>query len=148
MEILFNSPDNYLTLISNQVEAGISLLVNNGAVHIEVCIYLYLLRYLQISTIPSMSQGHHIPVSLSSLTLVQPRALNLTSNVFRAEVAARFAAGEYVTISRGVDGDISASAANRSIGSTTGCTIMEKAPTRAFSWLKAPTSAFTFKTLC
>ena len=34
------------------------------------------------------------------------------------------------------------SAANRSIGSTTGCTITEKAPTRAFSWLKAPTSAF------
>ena len=26
-------------------------------------------------------------------------------------------------------------------------TIMEKAPTRVFSWLKAPTSAFTFKTL-
>ena len=26
-------------------------------------------------------------------------------------------------------------------------TIMEKAPTRAFSWLKAPTSAFTFETL-
>ena len=26
-------------------------------------------------------------------------------------------------------------------------TIMEKAPTRAFSWLKAPTRAFTFKTL-
>ena len=25
-------------------------------------------------------------------------------------------------------------AANRSIGSTTGCTITEKAPTRAFSW--------------
>ena len=41
----------------------------------------------------------------------------------------------------------SASAANRSIGSTTDCTITEKAPTRAFSWLKAPTSAFTFKTL-
>ena len=39
------------------------------------------------------------------------------------------------------------SAANRSIGSTTGFTITEKAPTRAFSWLKAPTSAFTFKTL-
>ena len=39
------------------------------------------------------------------------------------------------------------SAANRSIGSTTGCTITEKAPTRAFSWLKVPTSAFTFKTL-
>ena len=39
------------------------------------------------------------------------------------------------------------SAANRFIGSTTGCTITEKAPTRAFSWLKAPTSAFTFKTL-
>ena len=35
------------------------------------------------------------------------------------------------------------SAANRSIGSTTGCTITEKAPTRAFSWLKVPTSAFT-----
>ena len=34
-----------------------------------------------------------------------------------------------------------------SIGSTTGCTITEKAPTRTFSWLKAPTSAFTFKTL-
>ena len=27
-------------------------------------------------------------------------------------------------------------------------TITEKAPTRAFSWLKAPTSAFTFKMLC
>ena len=26
-------------------------------------------------------------------------------------------------------------------------TITEKAPTRAFSWLKAPTSAFTFKTI-
>ena len=26
-------------------------------------------------------------------------------------------------------------------------TITEKTPTRAFSWLKAPTSAFTFKTL-
>ena len=39
------------------------------------------------------------------------------------------------------------SAANRSIGSTTGCTITEKASTKAFSWLKAPTSAFTFKTL-
>ena len=39
------------------------------------------------------------------------------------------------------------SAANLSIGSTTGCTITEKAPTRAFSWLKAPTSTFTFKTL-
>ena len=26
-------------------------------------------------------------------------------------------------------------------------TITEKAPTRAFSWLKEPTSAFTFKTL-
>ena len=35
------------------------------------------------------------------------------------------------------------SAVKRSIG-----TITEKAPTRAFSWLKAPTSAFTFKTLC
>ena len=40
------------------------------------------------------------------------------------------------------------SAANRSIGSTTGCAITKKAPTRAFSWLKAPISAFTFKTLC
>ena len=39
------------------------------------------------------------------------------------------------------------SAVKRSIGSTTSCTITEKAPTRAFSWLKAPTSAFTFKTL-
>ena len=29
----------------------------------------------------------------------------------------------------------------------TGCTITEKAPTRAFSWLKAATNAFTFKTL-
>ena len=27
-------------------------------------------------------------------------------------------------------------------------TITEKAPTRAFSWLKVPISAFTFKTLC
>ena len=33
------------------------------------------------------------------------------------------------------------SAVKRSIGSTTGCTITEKAPARAFSWLKAPTTA-------
>ena len=33
------------------------------------------------------------------------------------------------------------------VGSTTGCTITEKSPTRAFSWLKAATTAFTFKTL-
>merc|ERR1712024_203921 len=39
------------------------------------------------------------------------------------------------------------SAVKRSIGSIIDCTITEKAPTRAFSWLKAPTSAFTFKTL-
>ena len=39
------------------------------------------------------------------------------------------------------------SAVKRSIGFTTGCTITEKAPTRAFSWLKAATTAFTFKTL-
>ena len=39
------------------------------------------------------------------------------------------------------------SAANRSIGSTTGCTITEKAPTRALSWMKAATSAFKFKTI-
>ena len=39
------------------------------------------------------------------------------------------------------------SAVKRSIGSTTGYTITEKAPTRAFSWLKAATTAFTFKTL-
>ena len=42
---------------------------------------------------------------------------------------------------------IEVSAVKRSIGSTAGCTITEKAPTRAFSWLKAPTSAFTFMTL-
>ena len=39
------------------------------------------------------------------------------------------------------------SAVKRSIGSTTGCTITEKAPTRAFSWLKAATATFTFKTI-
>ena len=27
-------------------------------------------------------------------------------------------------------------------------TITEKAPTKTFSWLKAPTSSLTFKTLC
>ena len=36
------------------------------------------------------------------------------------------------------------SAVKRSIGSTTGCTITKKAPTRTFSWLKAATTAFTF----
>ena len=40
--------------------------------------------------------------------------------------------------------EVTTSAANRSIGSTTGYTITEKAPTRTFSWLKAPTSAFKF----
>ena len=40
-------------------------------------------------------------------------------------------------------GAVQSSAANRSIGSTTGCTITEKAPTRAFSWLKAVVGAFS-----
>ena len=45
-------------------------------------------------------------------------------------------------------GEVLVSAAvKRSIGSTTGFTITEKAPTRAFSWLKAATTAFIFKTL-
>ena len=43
--------------------------------------------------------------------------------------------------------ELVSSAVKLSIGSTAGCTITEKAPTRAFSCLKAPTSAFTFKTL-
>ena len=47
----------------------------------------------------------------------------------------------------GLEVAVLASAVKRSIGFTTGCTITEKAPTRAFSWLKAPTSTFTFKTL-
>ena len=38
------------------------------------------------------------------------------------------------------------SAANRSIGSATGCTIMEKASTRAFSWLKASTTFHILET--
>ena len=37
------------------------------------------------------------------------------------------------------------SAVKRSIGSTTGCTITKKAPTRAFSWLKAATTAWCLK---
>ena len=43
--------------------------------------------------------------------------------------------------------DVNTSAVKPSIGSTTGCTITEKAPTMAFTWLKAATTAFTFKTL-
>ena len=35
-------------------------------------------------------------------------------------------------------------AANRSIGSTTGCTITEKAPTRAFSWLNVESGYYRF----
>ena len=46
-------------------------------------------------------------------------------------------------VARAGGGDVS-NFANWSIGSTAGFTITEKAPTRAFSWLKAPTSAFTF----
>ena len=38
------------------------------------------------------------------------------------------------------------SAVYRSINEAV-CTITEKAPTRAFSWLKAATTAFTFKTV-
>ena len=36
---------------------------------------------------------------------------------------------------------------NRAANDPSVFTIREKAPTRAFSWLKAPTSTFTFKTL-
>ena len=42
------------------------------------------------------------------------------------------------------DQDISISAAN---DPSAAITITEKAPTRAFSWLKVPTSTFTIKTL-
>ena len=42
---------------------------------------------------------------------------------------------------------VTSSAVKLSIGSTTGCTITEKVPTRAFSWLKAATTALTFQTL-
>ena len=41
---------------------------------------------------------------------------------------------------------LSGSAVKRSVPQPV-FTITERAPTRAFSWLKAPTSAFTFKTL-
>ena len=47
----------------------------------------------------------------------------------------------------GINTVIKTSAVKRSIGSTNGSTITEKAPTRAFSYLKAATTAFTFKTL-
>ena len=40
---------------------------------------------------------------------------------------------------RGGGGEACVSAVKRSIGSTTGCIITEKAPTRVFSWLKVPT---------
>ena len=43
-----------------------------------------------------------------------------------------------------VGGEVETSASKSSIRRFV---ITEKAPTRAFSWLKAPTSAFTFKTL-
>ena len=36
---------------------------------------------------------------------------------------------------------------SRAANDPSALTITGKAPTRAFSWLKAPTSAFTFKTL-
>ena len=49
--------------------------------------------------------------------------------------------------SRVLSSQVCSSAVKLSIGSTTGCTITKKAPTRAFSWLKAATTAFTFKTL-
>ena len=50
----------------------------------------------------------------------------------------------------GMDSSVScvgSSAADDQSVSQSVFTITEKAPTRAFSWLKAPTSAFTFKTL-
>ena len=43
-----------------------------------------------------------------------------------------------------VDGAVAVSASKSSIGRFV---ITEKAPTRAFSWLKAATTAFTYKTL-
>ena len=51
------------------------------------------------------------------------------------------------TIMVTLQGNVFTSAANRLIGEVCTSTSTEKAPTRAFSWLKAPTSAFTFKTL-
>ena len=47
-----------------------------------------------------------------------------------------------------LQGSSRASLPNYQLPITNGsCTITEKAPTRAFSWLKAATTAFTFKTL-
>ena len=68
--------------------------------------------------------------------------------MFRNKKLAAPTFGKVVRLARVlVVAGILGSAVQCSIGSTTGCTITEKAPTRAFSWLKAPTSAFTFKTL-
>ena len=53
----------------------------------------------------------------------------------------------HTAITRLLAADIVASAVNDLIGEVVQCTITEKAPIRAFPWLKAPTSAFTFKTL-
>ena len=48
--------------------------------------------------------------------------------------------GEDIIITRGEDTSVPKSSIRRFV-------ITEKAPTRAFSWLKAATTAFTFKTL-
>ena len=55
--------------------------------------------------------------------------------------------GGRIIVSPKDDNILTSAADNQSISQSV-FTIMEKAPTRALSWLKAPTGAFTFKTLC
>ena len=90
-----------------------------------------------------------VVMTMSSLCVTPISTWGLVSCLLVSTVAAVFTLVATIGHSLHLVRDlcIYTSAVKRSIGSTTGCTITEMAPTRAFSLLKAPTSAFTFKTL-
>ena len=130
--------------ISKRGNPWLETMIPASSIHPAVCTNVDTIGLSLWEAHPSGSSSHY---TATLQTLVRDTVLlqQLDHPQLHVEPAGQ-AEGRH----QGLDGvaRVLASAVKRSIGSTTGCTITEKAPTRAFSWLKAPTSAFTFKTLC
>ena len=101
-----------------------------------------------------MQTGDGDPASslVFSVVLVHSNSLGLepglaTDTVPAAQLGLALAPGCHAVLAAAEGGaaQLEASASKKSIRRFV---ITEKAPTRAFSWLKAATTAFTFKTLC
>ena len=90
---------------------------------------------------------HKAPASLLSCSLLGLERLTAAGALGCCEAVVRTHRGHLEDSSTGFETKemVEASASKWSIRRFV---ITEKAPTRAFSWLKAATTAFTYKTLC